>query len=51
MIEILASTEQMNDIAQHSVQGTKEVVTASDLQVTMVSKNEVIAMLDQTSKG
>jgi len=33
------------------VQGTKEVAMASDLQVTMVSElNEVVAMLDQTSK-
>ncbi|WP_144788842.1 methyl-accepting chemotaxis protein [Lysinibacillus fusiformis] len=49
--EILATTEQMNEIAQHSVQGTKEVATASDLQVTMVTElNEVVAMLDQTSK-
>ena len=46
-----ATTEQMNAIAKHSVLGTKEVATASDLQVTMVSElNEVVTILDQTSK-
>ena len=49
--EVLATTEQMNAIAKHSVRGTKEVATASDLQVTMVSElNEVVTILDQTSK-
>lgn len=49
--EVLATTEQMNAIAKHSVLGTKEVATASDLQVTMVSElNEVVTILDQTSK-
>lgn len=49
--EVLATTEQMNAIAKHSVRGTKEVATASDLQVTMVSElNEVVTILDQTTK-
>jgi len=49
--EVLATTEQMNAIEKHSVLGTKEVATASDLQVTMVSElNEVVTILDQTSK-
>lgn len=49
--EVLATTEQMNAIAKHSVLGTKEVATASDLQVTMVSElNEVVTILDQTSQ-
>lgn len=49
--EVLATTEQMNAIAKHSVLGTKEVATASDLQVTMVSElNEVVTILDQTTK-
>jgi methyl-accepting chemotaxis protein len=49
--EVLATTEQMNAIAKHSVLGTKEVATASDLQVSMVSElNEVVTILDQTTK-
>ncbi|WP_235473775.1 methyl-accepting chemotaxis protein [Lysinibacillus macroides] len=49
--EVLATTEQMSNIAQRSAQGTKEVATASDLQVAMVSElNEVVVILDQTSQ-
>lgn len=49
--EILATIEQMQNIAQQSALGTKEVATASDLQVAMVSElNEVVEILERTSK-
>jgi len=49
--EILATIEQMQSIAQQSAIGTKEVATASDLQVAMVTElNDVVEILERTSK-